>query len=183
MSYYVCCILIILALLVSAAGKQYEIAPFSREQSFTLRGILAMMVIMNHMFSQAYMLGNIAVSLFLFFSGYGLAKAYRKKGVKYFDVSNYWSKKLFNIFLPYCGINIMYICWFTFIDKKQYRLFQVLRSFFTAEIMSVAWYTIIIMVLYAIFFFVFKSTKIKESHKIYVLFAAVCVLIVALYLI
>ena len=160
MGYIITFIFLILLCLVSTKKTRQE--SFEIVQTYYIRGLLTILVIMNHTFTQAYMLGNIAVSLFLCFSGFGLTKSYSTKGREYLSWEQYWKGKMSNIVVPYCLINLCYIVWFSLHENKQYSLGTILRSFVSAEIMPVGWYTIEIILLYAIFFLCIEYHFLKS---------------------
>ena len=136
---------------------------YSISQNLPIRGVLVLLVISNHLYESAYMLGNIAVSLFFCFSGYGLMTGYLNKK-DYFN--GYIIKKIKNILFPFFIFNILYIIWNLFVLNNKYTVWQIVTSFFNATIMPVGWYIIIAFILYLIFYFVFKYLKISNYKKI-----------------
>lgn len=152
---------------------------YSLKQNLPIRGILALLVIMNHVFEEAYMLGNIAVSLFFCFSGYGVLKGYKNKN-DYFK--GYIWKKFKNILLPFFICNCLYIIWNIAFLKKEYTFLQIAFSFFNASIMSVAWYIIVAMILYMCFYTIYKFLKVNDNIKFYMFAFLEIILLVVLYL-
>ena len=174
------CSLILLVIIVISLGKNDNINDaYSVNQNLPIRGILVLLVIFNHLFESAYMLGNIAVSMFFCFSGYGLIKCYETKK-DYFN--GYILKKVKNILIPYFLINILYIIWNIFGLNKIYTFIQLVSSFFTASIMSVGWYVIVAFILYLIFYFVYKYLKLNEYKKIGIILLLVLLLMAVFYL-
>lgn len=170
-------LLVIVLMSIRKVNNEDEI--YSINQNLPIRGILVIFVILNHVYESAYMLGNIAVSLFFCFSGYGLIKGYLNKK-DYF--SGYIMKKVKNIIVPFFLFNIIYIAWNIFALDKNYTLLQILRSFFNATIMPVGWYIIIAFVLYLIFYFVYKYLKINDYKKVTILFFLEVALMIILYI-
>lgn len=174
----------ILSLICVFSLKKYELQEekYTYESELSVRGVLVILVVFNHAFQDAYLLGNIAVSLFFCFSGYGLIKSYQKKGQSYF-INGYWRKKVENLVIPYCILNIIYIIWDTFIDRKSYSINEIIFSFFNATIMKVGWYTVVILILYFFIYFIYHILKVKENKKIFILFGTEFMLIFFLFVI
>jgi RHS repeat-associated protein len=94
-------ILIILGLILSFLSKR-AYGVFSKDRITPFRGILALFIILHHIYlyghypalSEFKSWGAIAVSIFLFVSGYGLNKSYLLKGTAY--LSDFLKKRIFN---------------------------------------------------------------------------------------
>lgn len=181
-NYCVYSIILFMMIVCSLRKQNNEDNSYTYDFELPVRGILVLLVIFNHAFENAYLLGNIAVSLFFCFSGYGLIKGYRKNGQEYFG-RGYWKKKIESLIIPYFLINVLYVLWDIFIMGKEYDLKTIVSSFFTAEIMTVGWYTIVIFLLYFIFYFVYHVLKIKENRKIFVLCGLESVLMIFLFIV
>lgn len=173
------CLILLIIVLVSVKKIDNENEVYSINQNLPIRGILVVFVVLNHLYENAYMLGNIAVSLFFCFSGYGLMKGYTNKK-DYFN--GYIIKKVKNILIPYFLFNIVYIIWSILVLNNKYTILQLLKSFFTASIMPVGWYIIIAFVLYLIFYFVYKYLKIKDYKKIIVICLLEILLMIIIYI-
>ena len=63
----VTCLILLSIVLVSVRRIGDEKEVYSINQNLPIRGILVVLVVLNHLFESAYMLGNIAVSLFFYF--------------------------------------------------------------------------------------------------------------------
>lgn len=177
--FYIYMMTLLLIILASVRTvKSDEI--YSLEQNMNIRGILALMVIFNHMFTQAYMLGNIAVSLFFCFSGYGLIRGYKNKK-DYFK--GYLRKKINKILIPYVLINILYCLWNVYFVERNMNILKILTSFFTAEYMPVAWYVIVQMLLYLLFFVIYKYLKVNDRTKFFILAISELIITGFLYLV
>ena len=182
-NYYFYSIILFVMIVWSLKIKQNnDDNSYTYDSELSVRGILILLVIFNHAFENAYLIGNIAVSLFFCFSGYGLIKGYRKNGQKYFR-GGYWKRKIESLILPYFLINVLYILYDIFILGKKYDLKNIASSFFTAEIMTVGWYTIVIFLLYFIFYLVYHVLKVRENRKIFVLCALEILLMIFLFLV
>lgn len=173
------CLILLIIVLVSVRKIDNENEVYSINQNLPIRGILVIFVVLNHLYESAYMLGNIAVSLFFCFSGYGLMKGYTNKK-DYFN--GYIIKKVKNILIPYFLFNIIYIIWNVFVLNNNYTVLQLLKSFLTASIMPVGWYVIIAFILYLIFYFVYKYLEINDYKKIVITFLLEVLLMIVLYI-
>lgn len=175
----VICLILLATVLVSSKKIYSENEVYSINQNLPIRGILVILVIVNHLYENAYMLGNIAVSLFFCFSGYGLIKGYLNKK-NYFN--GYIIKKVKNILFPYFIFNVIYIIWNVFVLNNKYTAIQLFESFFTASIMPVGWYVIIAFILYLIFYFVYKYLKVNDYRKVIVTFFLEIFIMIILYM-
>lgn len=173
------CLILLVIILVSGRKVENENERYSIDQNLPIRGMLVLFVILNHLYESAYMLGNIAVSLFFCFSGYGLIKGYTNKR-DYFN--GYIIKKAKNILFPYFIFNIIYIVWNIFALDNNYTILQLVKSFFTASLMPVGWYVIIAFDLYLIFYFVYKYLKIDDYKKAVIIFFLEILLMIILYI-
>lgn len=181
-NYGIYSVILFVIIVCSLRKQNNEDEAYTYDFELPIRGILVLLVIFNHAFKNAYLLGNIAVSLFFCFSGYGLIKGYRKKGQEYFGKS-YWKKKIELLIIPYFIINILYILWDIFVLRKEYALKTIVSSFFTAEIMTIGWYTIVIFLLYFMFYFVYHILEIQENKKIFALFGLEIFFIIFLFIV
>lgn len=81
---------IVVLYLLSWGRRGCELAPMTREKSFALRGVLAILIVLHHLSLAGVSgldifrsWGAPVVSLFFFLSGYGLFKSYQQKGERY----------------------------------------------------------------------------------------------------
>ncbi|MCD7825544.1 MAG: acyltransferase family protein, partial [Clostridiaceae bacterium] len=132
----------------------------SIETTTSLRGIFALVIVLHHMseitqggrlFCLLVHAGYLVVSVFFFFSGYGLMTGLLKKGNEYLSV--FWIKRILYIFTIYFIITIMYVAEYSLLGKS-YSPLQIFMSFFNgAPIAANSWY-MIIQILYYIFFWI-----------------------------
>ena len=109
--------LICLAILyVISLTKKCPITIFSKEKTFAIKGVLAILVIFHHFsatcnissFSEFSRWGAIIVSVFFFMSGYGLGRSITLKGKVY--LSNFLSHRLWkSVILPYAIALIIFL--------------------------------------------------------------------------
>lgn len=175
----ICSLILLITILISLKKINNIGEVYSVNQNLPIRGILVLLVIFNHLFEGAYMLGNIAVSMFFCFSGYGLIKGYETKK-DYFN--GYILKKVRKIVIPYFLFNVLYIICNMFLLRNSYTFLQLVESFFTASIMNVGWYIIVAFILYLMFYFVYKYLNINKYKKVTIIFFFEFVLMSILYI-
>lgn len=153
----------------------------SLQNTTCLKGILAICIIISHIWGPLVegdpslgdgiigntigrictVLGYLSVALFLFVSGYGLCVQYKKKGAAY--LNGFLLKRV----LPLYIINVLLIIFYSLSSlllSGDFSWGLVLQSFlFGGTIISKGWYLQAIIVLYLLFFVVFKFVK---SNKI-----------------
>lgn len=107
-------------------------------------------------------LGGIGVSIFLFFSGYGITLSAEKKGVKCF-----WIKRIIGVYVPYVIIALLIS-----ITSYEYNLFDFFRSIvFVKSIVPYSWYLIYLSFWYLVFWLSFKYDK----KQLYVISGAILI--------
>lgn len=179
MIYYIYMIMIIIMIITSTRKISNGNEKYSIEQNLPIRGVLSILVIMCHIFPQAYLLGNIAVSIFFCFSGYGLMWGYMNKKSPF---KNYFKNKIINTILPFWIINIIYYIYYCFNDKS-YTFGEFVLSFFNASILTIGWYIIVLSILYIVFYCIFKKSDIKNKVKVLAVCVATIFLIFILYIV
>lgn len=101
---------------VISLTKKCPITIFSKEKTFAIKGVLAILVIFHHFsatcnissFSEFSRWGAIIVSVFFFMSGYGLGRSITLKGKVY--LSNFLSHRLWkSVILPYTIALIIFL--------------------------------------------------------------------------
>jgi fucose 4-O-acetylase-like acetyltransferase len=170
---------------------------FSLENTTCLKGILAVCVVISHLWGMlsignsklsdgfiGLMIGLISdcfaylsVAMFLFISGYGLYKQYEKQGAVY--INRFLQKRVLPLYL----INVILIVFYSIsnaILANEIPWLAILQSFlFGGTIVSKGWYIQAIIVWYLLFFMVFKFIK-NDKLKIltmigaYFIYLAVC---------
>lgn len=142
-----------------------------------LKGIMAIFVIMNHIFEKGYILASIALGLFFCFSGYGIKYKYSKK-TKLKDVFY----KIANIYFPFFIINICTIFYNVLVKNIQYTFLDIVKSFFLCNIVTYGWFIIDICLLYICSYFIYKIKNISEDIKDIILCIFIILLAILLYL-
>ncbi|AAM31800.1 conserved protein [Methanosarcina mazei Go1] len=152
--------------------KLYNFEFLSKGNTDRIRGLLALVVILHHVaqrmdnvglmlpFCQA---GSYAVSIFLFFSGYGLMTS-SLKNPNYFK--NFFCKRISKVYIPFLIINIFTLSIYQLTFNSEYSLID--KLFYTTGIKlidSVTWYIIITLVFYVIFYILFKNNQINVAVR------------------
>lgn len=163
--------LLLLALILWKA--EFSIRSFhnclSVQTTGAVKAIAAVSVVFHHLsqllestslFSAIFLkMGIFAVSLFFFYSGYGLMKSYRTK--KHY-ADTFFVKRILSIALPYLVFTLLYWA-VTAVLQQPYTLMEVLRSFFNGSpIVYDSWYILTILVFYVFFYFLMRLCR--EKH-------------------
>lgn len=132
----------------------------SKNMSMFLRGIGVFLVILAH-YSQWYLTitdskivwvlsktGRYGVAIFFIVSGYGLVFS-AEKGLDF----RWICRRIYNVYLPYLCIQGM-IC---LLEKEQWTLASVGRYIFAMD----AWFIFVIIILYILFYVVWKLDKCR----------------------
>lgn len=141
----------------------------TRNNSAFLKGIAILLVMANHVIGKigntpGTILGAIGVSVFFILSGYGLNESFKKKGV-----SNFWGKKVKNIWLPYICISIPAM----FVLGASAKDF-LLDVTFLKPYYCYGWYLQILALFYVVFYF---SARLKNELTYFLLWISVCILV------
>lgn len=151
-------------------NKQYT----NKESALFYKGILAICVFLAHLgnyeinyfnnyaFHFLTPLGYLAVSVFLFLSGYGLAYSFNSKGKLYFD--GFIKKRVLPLYIEYILFVVLYIA-YQFVFLKVDINFRKLLTTLTIgdTYVSNGWYVQCIVVIYLIFY-ILGLTKIGKRH-------------------
>lgn len=136
------------------SGKTFREDGLSPENTKSLKGILAVFVMLHHLYREiqgGFLLfffdnvGILCVSLFLFLSGYGLQKSYEKKpGYR----KKILTRRIPAVAVPYLCLTVIY--WlFSGITGDLLTPGEVLRSFADGDpVVTYSWYIVCILVFY-----------------------------------
>lgn len=165
---------------------------FSKDWSYRLKGLLAMIIIIHHVstryigwwsieeyplsysiISKFIPLGEIVVGLFFFISGYGLLKSYKRYGDNY--ISTFLSKRFLKIFIPFVIIEFA-TQFILVIFKDGYSPWQILIDAYPHRGFGfILWFPIALSLFYLAFYFCFKYI-----HLIHRAIAVVTLIVVIL---
>lgn len=149
----------------------------SLDKTSRLRGIMAMGIVLHHMsevtvggtlFPLLQHMGYLLVSLFFFFSGYGLMISYRRKGAIY--LRQFWKDKILYIFLVYLWISVVYAVVKSFMGSE-ITLQSFAVSFINGSpVANNSWYMIVQILLYFVFWGTFSLKRVSNKIKIFIVF-------------
>lgn len=145
-----------------------------------IKGFCALNVLFSHLALNVFdisalypfkFLGNISVGIFLFLSGYGLSKSLIKKSQISFK---YIVEKMIKIVLPYIiVIIILYLSKYI----KELSFLNYLKMIFLGKIIGPFWYMTLLIILYILFFTIYKNGITKKKNNIFLILAIIYVLI------
>ena len=152
--------LICLAILyVISLTKKCPITIFSKEKTFAIKGVLAILVIFHHFsatcnissFSEFSRWGAIIVSVFFFMSGYGLGRSITLKGKVY--LLNFLSHRLWkSVILPYAIALIIFLVYLNVDVPDASTLVGDWSRGFT--LLPNAWFIVALALMYLGFYFI-----------------------------
>lgn len=169
--------LFLAAVFVSTKKKQDNLA-MSKETSNELRGLAILGILFAHLtYGKFYgteflfplgIWAGVAVNLFFFLSGYGLAASaiYHPK-----SIAEYFKKRILKIYLPLWIFLIIILLADAFILNRHYPLWEILYSFFGffpdanlfASINSPLWFLTPLLFYYLVFPFIFRAKHPRRS--------------------
>lgn len=139
---------------------------FNRDKMLPLKALCALVIVATHLAGNVECLwlklfiplGMFAVSLFLFISGYGLARSYMKKGDTY--LSGFFCKRIWKVLWPAI---VALILWYLLIrDPNRNFLHDLYRTFrWGSPPLPQFWYVLEIICLYLLFWISFRIVPEK----------------------
>ena len=166
---------ILLILLISLFTRKEAGRPdncFSFGNCQMIKGLMSVFVVLCHL-SLIYSggvilpvfeyLGDIAVGIFFFLSGYGLMKQYLAKE----DYHILFLQKRFSkVFIPYLIINALY--WFYYLAiGEPYGMSDFINTIKTGDLLvSYSWYVVEILILYLFFYLFMLIDRKKKQYMI-----------------
>ncbi len=166
------------------AGRPEEC--FSRSNSNIIKGLMAVFVILCHL-SLIYpggailhsfeYLGDAAVGIFFFLSGYGLMKQYSLRDDYHIG---FLRKRFSRVLIPYLIVNALYWTYYLFIGER-YGFADLISSLETGDLLvSYSWYIVEILILY-LFFYLFMLIDRKRMKYIIMLNIVLYVLLIMMF--
>lgn len=134
-----------------------------------IKGLIAFTIIFHHLSQRIegnslFLLRNIGyliVGLFLFYSGYGLAKSTLTKS-NYLDT--FWTKRLPKLLIPFILSNLLFIIGYVIFENKSYTLFEIIKYIMGINLIdSFKWYIWVTIMLYIGYYFTFKFLKRRNA--------------------
>lgn len=147
-------------------------AYISRQTGNHVRGIAALTVVIHHLSQRTgsgilryffWFAGVYPVSVFLFYSGYGLMKRYRE--IPGYD-KGFLKRRLLPVLLPYCLMHPLYYLISVF-SGAPYTLQDFIRGIVTGDpVVLFSWYSILIICWYLYFAFLMKVCRGSEGKML-----------------
>lgn len=171
-----------LAILVIAFGfmkKPFVLHDFDKQSSLSLKGILAICVLVRHLLGKCYMvpdmipLGYYSVILFFFCAGYGLMLQIRLKGDEY--IRSFFSARWSKVFLPFCIASMAFYAVNNYVlvplgggNIECVSFSSILRG---GTVLPNAWFAVAILLYYIAFYLCAIICRRKEWRLVLLLLA------------
>ncbi len=147
-------------------GNSFYEDYLSFDSTVSIRGICVLVVIYHHL-SQVLqneillypflITGYLCVSVFFFFSGYGVMYSYKYKKDY---LKNFFRKRIFGLIIPFFIINLLY---FLILEKGNFSVFGAIEKISGIILVNIqAWYIHAVIYFYVLFFITVKITN-KEK--------------------
>ena len=163
-------IFLCLIILSFATYKQSKITASSLFYEH-IKGLAIICVVVGHVWSHVAslktypILGDYAVSLFLFLSGYGLSNSVFNNGLVYSDFIN---KRIQKVFFPYWIITVVWLLLDHVLLDRTYPFFEILITFAGINITAhskhldyVRWYITLLLFWYISFLSLYKFATVR----------------------
>ena len=151
----------------------------SRENAECLKGVFAIVVLIHHLYQYTAIVsgksvlgivlqlsGSWAVSIFFFYSGYGLMTSYKKIGEKY--IKNFIKNRIIPFYKIICLLTIFYFIVRIFL-AEMFSYFFLIKSFtFGGTIIIAGWYLQVQLLLYILFYIINYYLKICKIRRKYI---------------
>lgn len=180
---------IVCIILIIASIFKYSHVPngcFDVRTNLPVRGILALLICWHHICleystqndecQQFKLWGGVIVSIFFFMSGYGLIISYRSKE-NYLD--GFIKNAIIKLGLPVLTLSVCYIfvcsvgnCCYMSINDIIYIFYPYLGG----TVLPKSWFVYELLILYALFYVVFKNKNFSETNKLKAVFVLVAIL-------
>lgn len=134
----------------------------SKESTNSLRAIFALTVVMHHLAQRAEggllfrcfgLIGNLAVGVFFFISGYGLMKQHQ---INTEYMRGFLLHRLPSVLVPYLVVSVPYFIVYN-LTGKAYTVQKALFGLADGSLVANSWYVVAIVVFYLIFHFAIKA--------------------------
>lgn len=163
----------------------------NRERTTAINGIFVVIVLLSHFNSYVnftshidvlylnimYLIGQLMVSPFLFYSGYGIYESIKTKKDY---INNFFKNRILKLFITFSLIIILYII-FNLIVGNNYSVSKILLSFIGYEsIGNSNWYIFAIFYLYLTTLLCFKLFDKKNAVYFNLIFSAIYIILMML---
>lgn len=156
----------------------------SKSETSSLKGILVCMVLISHLSARVSLFsasllgtlfsafGYLAVSFFFFLSGFGLYERYRQSGAAY--MKTFFGKRILPYYAMCCFVILIYLIRDLLLTGTTDYIVLAQSFFFGKTIVDMGWYLQAQLLLYVLFFLVFRFAKRDQILWVTVLAALYC---------
>jgi probable poly-beta-1,6-N-acetyl-D-glucosamine export protein len=182
-------ILLLLLLLSLISLRKEATCTLDRTQTDQLKGLAILLVIVSHLWvhisdNSVPVFGDYGVSIFLFFSGFGLATSLGKGE---FEWRRFAWRRIRRVMIPYWVMTAIWLTADCFLLDKVYSVKDIAStlaginfSLHLRQIDYARWYITLLLVWYSAF--AISRTFMSQSRTIWALFGIACILVVMRYL-
>lgn len=159
----------------------------SQDKTLTLKGICALLIMFHHLVTSSNNLPIIfepfkyiafpLVSLFFFLSGFGLMESLKNK--QYY-LKNFFKKRICKLLIPYLIVVILFGIYIFIINNYSIQIGDFIKNIILAKDIGPLWYMTTIIILYIIFFFVYKYLDLKKGTNL-ILILTISYLLIGIY--
>ena len=163
--------------------KEYNNNFLNKQTTISVKGLCAILIVLHHTSQRienpdqlVYFrwIGYLCVSMFLFYSGYGLYMSYNNNN-NY--INTFCKKRISKIIVPFILSNILFIFSYKFINKNTYTIMDIINYSIGFKLIDgFKWYVITSIVFYYGFYLIFKYAN-KNKLKIMTIFITIYVLV------
>lgn len=163
---------------------EYNENILDKQYTDCVKGIMIITIVIHHLaqkianpgviycFSDA---GYLCVSVFFFYSGYGLIISKIKKS-DYLKM--FWYKRIFRVMLPFVLVNIFFLILYYLLLGKIFSITDIIFNIVGISLFdNVMWYVVCIIIFYCIFYIAFSYLDETKALMAVFIFSAVYVLI------
>lgn len=189
--YEICYILVLILLIISILYKinihgkgEYNENILDKQYTDCIKGITIIVIVIHHLsqrisnpgliyfFSDT---GYLCVSLFFFYSGYGLIVS-KIKNPDYLKL--FWHKRLFRVMIPFVLVNIVCLILYHLVLGKIFSITDVIFNIIGISLFdSVMWYVICVVIFYGMFYIAFKLFDENKALVAIFVFSVIYILI------
>lgn len=148
---------------------EYNSDVLGMKNSTALKGLAAVVVVLHHVSQRIdnvgvlflfRNLGYLSVSLFFFYSGYGMMKSYNSK--KNY-LNKFWTNRIPKVMIPFILANIIFMILYS-LSGRTFSAYDILTYIVGIKLLdSFKWYVIAIFIFYCGFYFMFKFFKKEKA--------------------
>ena len=186
--YLILSVIVILTLYCVRINNLHDSDALAYDKSNTIKGLFSLLILFHHLIFEIDIhspglevfkyIAFPLVSVFFFFSGYGLVKSYSKNSLK-ISLKLFAKKRISKLIIPYTIIIIFYGLYKYIHNPSTFSTREFIMDVLLAKEIGPLWYMTVILIIYAIFGLCFKYCKPISARRIIltitVLYVLLCV--------